>query len=335
MPKIDFDDHPADVMELPVEVQEESGHAGEGEKTPERAPSIQEDVPPIQMEDRTPSPAEPDNPKEDVAKSVSSASSEHIVQPPSDVAQGKRKCSNFASSEESVPFYSSHQRSFPLVRNKSLSSLLPQPPARTKTPLLAPNGYEEGETSRPSQSVLEAFGLRDSEWDDAVLASNMQFAPPTEPIGVVPEPVADKPGPVADKPEPVADKPCPVIVLPEPLGDVTDHVHGLPTPVGALPDPFGDVTDHVYDLPKPRGTLPERVGTPPMMSGALPVPAGWQPEPIVTPTPAEVPKVRWVSRLLRKLRNAALPKPILQLLLGREIADQAKAALELYASGAA
>lgn len=322
-------------MKLPVEVQENPGLAEEGERTPERAPSLQEDNPPIQMEDQTPSPAKPDNPKEDVAKSVSSASSEHAVQPPSDVAKGKRKCINLASSEESVPFYSAHQRSFPLVRNKSLSSLRPQPPVRTKTLHLGPMGHEDGELSRPTRSVLEAFGLRDSEWDDAVLASNMQFALPTEPIGVVPEPVADKSGPVADKPEPVADRPNPVIVLPEPLDDVADHVHELPTSVGALPDPFGDVTDHVYDLPKPRGTLPERVRTPPMMSGALPVPAGWQPEPIVTPTPAEVPKVRWMSRLLRKLRNAALPKPILQLLLGREIADQAKAALELYASGAA
>jgi len=362
-------------MKLPRDGQEDPGYAGDGEKTQEHAPSVQEEIPPPQTEDRVPSPAALADPKEDDAKSVSSTSSEHSLQPPSDVAKGKRKCVEFASSAEDIPFNSSHQRSFPLVRNKSLTSLLTRTPERTKTPAIM--GYEEVEPSGPSRSVLEAIGLRDSDWDDSVLAPGLQLTFSPELIGAVPEPVADKSEPVADEPEPVANEPEPVANEPEPVTNepepvakepepvanepepvANEPVHAangpepvanepvpvanepepvviLPEPSVVPPEPSSDVTDHVHDLPNPVGTLPEPVGTLPTMSGALPVPAGWQPEPIDNPKSAEVPKIRWTSLLLRKLRNAALPMPILQLLLGREVAEQVKAALELHASGAA
>lgn len=336
-------------MKLSPEVPEDPGYVGDAEVTPERAPSVLEKNPPTQTEEPAPSPAEPAKPKEDDAKTVSSASSEHTVQPLSDVAKGKRKCVDFASSDEDMPFNSSHQRSFPLVRNKSPSGLQSHPPGRTRTSVPAMGVYEEGEPSRPSRSTLEAIGLRDSEWDDSVHAQTLEFALLSDPTGSLPEPVGNiqkaagvLPEPAGNVRTPPDDVPKPDIALPEPVGDV-DKPTGIlaapsgdiPKPVVASPDPVDDVRDLVQDQPTPAGTPLKPVGSPPTMSGALPVPDGSQPEPIGTAQPAEVPKVKWTSLLLRKLRNLALPRPVLQLLLGREVADQVKPALELLASGAA
>lgn len=336
-------------MKLSPEVPEDPGYVGDAEVTPERAPSVLEENPPTQAEEPAPSPAEPAKPKEDDAKTMSSASSEHTVQPLSEVAKGKRKCVDFASSEEDMPFNSSHQRSFPLVRNKSPSGLQPLPPGRTRTSVPPMGVYEEGEPSRPSRSTLEAVGLRDSEWDDSVHAQALQFALLSDPAQTLPEPIGDVqkptsvlPDPAGDVQNPADDVPKPDVAVPEPVGDVdkpagilSEPSGDVPKPVVASPDPVGDVTGLVQDQPTPAGTPPKPVGSPPTMSGALPVPDGSQPEPIDTAQPAEVPKVKWTSLLLRKLRNLALPRPILMLLLGREVADQVKPALELLASGAA
>ena len=59
--------------------------------------------------------------------------------------------------------------------------------------------------------------------------------------------------------------------------------------------------------------------------------------PVMLPLPealqGEQPRVKRRSLLLRKARNLALPKPVLQLILGREIADRAKPALQALAHG--
>ena len=358
---------PADVVKPALETQDDPGYAGDVEETPERAPSVPEEGSATQAKEKAeepaPSPAEPAGPKADDAKSGSSGSSEHTAQPLSDVAKGKRKCVDFASSEDEILFNFSHQRSFPLVRNKSLSGLPTHPLERTKTAPPASLDNDEGESSRPPRSVLEAIGLSESEWDESIVAPGLQFIHPSSQIGAVTEPVGDVQKPAAIGPEPVGDVPESAVDLPQPAIDVTEPVGDVPEPASDFPEPAGnvresvsnpsgpagdvpelaivaskpdgDAPDHVYDLPEPAGNLSTPLGTPPTMSGALPVPAGSQPEPIDSPKSAEVAKVSWPSFLLRKLRNALLPKPILQLLLGREIADQTKSALQMHASGAA
>ena len=302
VPGILPDDHMTDGMKLFVQALEDPEHVGDAETSPDGALPVLEEAPPAQAEEQAPAPATPADPKEDDAKSVSSASSDHIVRPLSDVAKGKRKCVDFTPWEEEMPqtpFNFSHQRSFPLVRNSSLSSLFACPPERTKMPVPI-LGYEEGEPSRPPRSVLQALGLTEAEWDDSVVPSPLPPELPSKPVRVVPK-----------------------------------TVRRVRKPVVVLPIPVGEVTDHVYDLPKRASTLPRSVRRPPTMSGALPVPAGWRPEPNDTPQAAKVPKVKWRSLLIRKLRNAMLPKPILRLLLGKEIANQTKSALELRARGGA